>query len=117
MRKKIRKQENNGWTRNVFSCMILGVILKHALKNALIPIITTIGTQLSFLIGGTTVIETVFSWPGVGRYTVECIRGNDFMPATCNVVLISTLTAVILLSVDMLYAFVDPRIKARYKKG
>ncbi|MBQ9944059.1 MAG: ABC transporter permease [Clostridia bacterium] len=93
------------------------VILKHALKNALIPIITTIGTQLSFLIGGTTVIETVFSWPGVGSYTVASIRSNDFMPATCNVVLISILTAVILLVVDMLYAFVDPRIKARYKRG
>ena len=93
------------------------VILKHALKNALIPIITTVGTQLSFLIGGTTVIETVFSWPGVGSYTVACIRSNDFMPATCNVVLISMLTAMILLIVDMLYAFVDPRIKARYKRG
>lgn len=93
------------------------VIGEHALKNALIPIITTIGTQLSFLIGGTTVIETVFSWPGVGSYTVSCIRSNDFMPATCNVVLISMLTAAILLIVDMLYAFVDPRIKARYKRG
>ena len=93
------------------------VILEHALKNALIPIITTVGTQLSYLIGGTTVIETVFSWPGVGSYTVACIRSNDFMPATCNVVLISMLTAVILLIVDMLYAFVDPRIKARYKRG
>ncbi|MBR5236735.1 MAG: ABC transporter permease [Clostridia bacterium] len=93
------------------------VLWGHALKNALIPIITTIGTQLSFLIGGTTVIETVFSWPGVGSYTVACIRSNDFMPATCNVVLISTMTAVILIVVDMLYAFVDPRIKARYKRG
>ena len=93
------------------------VIWGHALSNALIPIITTVGTQLSFLIGGTTVIETVFSWPGVGSYTVSCIRSNDFMPATCNVVLISTMTALILLIVDMLYAFVDPRVKARYKRG
>ena len=93
------------------------VILKHALKNALIPIITIVGSQFSILLGGTTVIETVFSWPGVGMYTVTCIRGNDFMSATCNIVLVSIMTAIILLGVDMLYAFVDPRIKARYKRG
>lgn len=93
------------------------VVLKHALKNALIPIITIVGSQFSILLGGTTVIETVFSWPGVGNYTVTCIRGNDFMSATCNIVLVSVLTAVVLLAVDMLYAFVDPRIKARYKRG
>ena len=93
------------------------VILKHALKNALIPIITIVGSQFSILLGGTTVIETVFSWPGVGLHTYNCIRGNDYMSATCNIVLISVLTAAVLLAVDMLYAFVDPRIKARYKRG
>jgi len=94
-----------------------GVILKHALKNALIPIITIVGSQFSILLGGTMIVENVFSWPGVGMYTVTCIRGNDFMSATCNIVMVSILTAVILLAVDMLYAFVDPRIKARYKRG
>lgn len=93
------------------------VVLKHALKNALIPIITIVGSQFSILLGGTVVIESVFSWPGIGSYTVSCIRGNDFMSATCNIVLVSVLTAIVLLAVDMLYAFVDPRIKARYKKG
>ena len=93
------------------------VIITHALKNALIPIITIVGSQLSILIGGTTIIETVFSWPGVGSYTVSCIRSNDFMPATCNIIMISVMTALVLLAVDMLYAFVDPRIKARYKRG
>lgn len=93
------------------------VILKHALKNALIPIITIVGSQFSILLGGTTVIEAVFSWPGVGMHTITRIRTNDFMSATCNIILISVLTAVVLLAVDMLYAFVDPRIKARYKKG
>ena len=93
------------------------VVLKHALKNALIPIITIVGSQFSILLGGTTVIETVFSWPGVGLHTYNSIRRNDFMSATCNIVLLSVLTAVVLLAVDMLYAFVDPRIKARYKRG
>lgn len=93
------------------------VILKHALKNALIPIITIVGSQFSILLGGTTIIEAVFSWPGVGMHTVTSIRSNDFMMATCNIILISVLTAIVLLAVDMLYAFVDPRIKARYKRG
>lgn len=93
------------------------VVLKHALKNALIPIITIVGSQFSILLGGTTIIEAVFSWPGVGLHTVTCIRSNDFMSATCNIILVSVLTAIILLAVDMLYAFVDPRIKARYKRG
>lgn len=93
------------------------VILKHALGNALIPIITIVGSQFSILLGGTTIIETVFAWPGVGSHTVNCIRGNDFMSATCNIVLVSVITAVVLLAVDMIYAFVDPRIKARYSKG
>jgi peptide/nickel transport system permease protein len=104
-------------TARAKGCSEKRVIWKHALKNALIPIITIVGSQFSILLGGTTVIETVFSWPGVGMYTVSCIRGNDFMSATCNIVMVSILTAVILLAVDMLYAFVDPRIKARYKRG
>ena len=93
------------------------VILKHALKNALIPVITVVGLQIGLLFGGAILTETVFSWPGVGMHTVTCIRSNDFMSATCNIVMVSILTAVILLAVDMLYAFVDPRIKARYKRG
>ncbi len=93
------------------------VVLKHALGNALIPIITIVGSQFSIMLGGATVIETVFSWPGIGSYTVTCIRGNDFMSATCNIILVSAITAAVLLAVDMLYAFVDPRIKARYKRS
>ena len=93
------------------------VILKHALGNALIPIITIVGSQFSILLGGTAIIENVFSWPGVGNHTVTCIRSNDFMSASCNIILISVLTALVLLAVDMIYAFVDPRIKARYSKG
>lgn len=93
------------------------VILKHALGNALIPIITIVGSQFSILLGGTAIIENVFSWPGVGNHTVTCIRSNDFMSASCNIILISVLTALVLLAVDILYAFVDPRIKARYSKG
>ena len=93
------------------------VILKHALKNALIPIITIVGSQFSILIGGTVIVETVFAWPGVGSYLVTCIRSNDFVTSSSFVILITVFVAVVLLGVDILYAFADPRIKARYSKS
>jgi len=70
--------------------------------------------------GGASLFQlnrNVYRRDSVGMHTVACIRGNDFMSATCNIVMVSILTAVILLAVDMLYAFIDPRVKARYKKG
>lgn len=93
------------------------VVLRHALKNALIPIITIVGSQFSILMGGTVVVETVFAWPGVGNYLVSCIRGNDFITSTSFVILITVFVALVLLAVDILYAFADPRIKARYSRS
>lgn len=90
------------------------VILRHALKNALIPIITIVGSQFSILMGGTVVIENVFAWPGVGAFLINSIRQNDYNIVTGFVILITFFIAGVLLMVDMLYAFVDPRIKARY---
>jgi len=92
------------------------VVLKHALKNALIPIITLVGSQFSILIGGTFVVETVFSWPGVGNLIVTAVRSNDYNMVTGSVILTTILVALILLAVDMLYALVDPRIKAQYAR-
>lgn len=92
------------------------VILKHALKNALIPIVTIVGSQFSILMGGTIVTEMVFSWPGVGYHLQASIRCNDFTMVTGFVVLITVFIALVLLAVDIIYAFVDPRIMARYKK-
>lgn len=90
------------------------VILKHALKNALIPIITIVGSQFSILMGGTVVVESVFAWPGVGSYLITSIRSNDYNMVTGFVLLTTVFVAGVLLVVDILYAFVDPRIKARY---
>lgn len=90
------------------------VILKHALKNALIPIITIVGSQFSILMGGTVVVESVFAWPGVGSYLITSIRSNDYNMVTGFVLLTTVFIAGVLLVVDILYAFVDPRIKARY---
>ncbi|MBE6969524.1 MAG: ABC transporter permease [Ruminococcaceae bacterium] len=90
------------------------VILKHTLKNALIPIITMVGSQFSILMGGTVVIESVFAWPGVGYHLISSIRSNDYNMVTGFVLLTTIFIASVLLLVDILYAFVDPRIKARY---
>ena len=92
------------------------VVLKHALKNALIPIITIVGSQFSILIGGTVVIESVFAWPGIGQYIVTSIRGNDFNAVTGCIIILTVFVALVLLCVDILYAFADPRIKARYTR-
>lgn len=92
------------------------VILRHALKNALIPIITIVGSQFSILMGGSVVIESVFAWPGLGQYVVNCIRGNDFTAATSSILVVTVFTSLILL-LDILYAFADPRVKARYSKA
>ena len=90
------------------------VILGHALKNALVPIVTIAGSQFSGLIGGAIVVENVFTWPGVGTLTITAIRSHDITLATGCAILTTVLTAIILLAVDVLYAYIDPRIKAKY---
>lgn len=92
------------------------VTWKHALKNALIPIITVLGTQVASCIGGAVVTENVFAWPGVGVMMVDAIKSRDLETVTGFLILTAVITSVILLIVDLLYAFVDPRIKAQYTK-
>ena len=92
------------------------VIWKHALGNAMIPILTTLGSNLSSALAGSVVIESVFAWPGVGRLTSEAIMSRDTKLA-CGAVIMTTILYVLMqLVVDLAYAFVDPRIKARYVK-
>lgn len=87
------------------------VIRKHALKNALIPTITVIGLQIGFMLGGSVLTETVFAWPGIGRLMIEGIQGRDIPMVMGCIVLFSVTFSVINLAVDLLYGFVDPRIK------
>ena len=89
---------------------------KHSLKNALIPIITVLGTQVATSIGGAVVTETVFSWPGIGVMMVDAIKSRDLETVTGFLIMTAIITSIILLVVDLLYAFVDPRIKAQYTK-
>jgi len=91
------------------------VINRHALKNALIPIVTVIGLQFGALLGGAVLTESIFSWPGVGRFMVDAIRTKDFPSVQGGVLMLALAFSVVNLVVDILYAFIDPRIKAQYK--
>jgi len=87
------------------------VIVKHALKNALIPIITVVGLQFGMLLGGAVLTETVFAWPGLGRLIVDSILARDY-PMIQGVILIFGLLYILVnLVVDLIYAYVDPRIR------
>lgn len=94
------------------------VIFRHGLKNAMIPIITVIGMQLSNALTGSVLAETVFSWPGVGRLIVDSISKRDTPMVTGAIIMSCVLMCMINLVVDLVYAFFDPRIKAQYaRKG
>jgi peptide/nickel transport system permease protein len=86
------------------------VIVRHALKNALIPVVTLVGIQIGAIIEGAVITETIFSWPGVGRLVVQAIPSNDY-PVVQGVVLVSAVSFMLsTLLVDVLYAWIDPRI-------
>jgi len=87
------------------------IIFGHALKNALIPIVTVIGLQLGSLLGGAVLTETVFSWPGVGKYVVEAILASDYPVVQGSVMMMAVIFVLVNLIVDIIYAFIDPRIK------
>jgi glutathione transport system permease protein len=87
------------------------VVLRHALRNALIPVVTLIGLQIGFLLGGAVVTETIFSWPGVGRLAVGAILSSDFPMAQGTIIVLSAGFIVINLVVDLLYAVLDPRVR------
>jgi ABC-type dipeptide/oligopeptide/nickel transport system permease component len=87
------------------------VVLRHALRNALVPVITLIGLQIGFLLGGAVVTETVFAWPGVGRLAVGAILSSDFPMAQGTIIVLSLGFIVVNLVVDVLYAALDPRIR------
>ena len=91
------------------------IILRHALGNALVPIITVVGLQFGSLLGGAVLTETIFSIPGLGRLMVEAIKMRDFPIVQGGVLVIAIAFCVINLIVDLLYAYVNPRIRSQYK--
>lgn len=92
------------------------VIIKHGLRNAMIPIITTVGLQFGFSLGGAVLVETVFAWPGIGSLLVEAIRVKNTPIVLAIVVILATLFSIINLAIDILYAIFDPRIKTEYRR-
>jgi len=87
------------------------VILKHALRNALLPVLTMLGIQFGLLLGGAVIIEKVFAWPGIGRLTVDSIFAKDF-PVVQGCVLVFAMSfALVTLIVDILYTYINPRIR------
>ena len=92
------------------------VVTRHALRNALLPIITLVGMEFGGMLGGTVTIESVFSLPGVGTMIIEAIRLKDVPLILGGTISLSILFTIVMVIVDILYAFIDPRIKARYSK-
>ena len=88
-----------------------GVVLRHVLKNAVNPIITVLGIQVGYLLGGAILTETVFSWPGLGSMMVRAIQARDYPLVQGGVLLIATTFVLVNLLVDLLYAIFDPRIR------
>jgi peptide/nickel transport system permease protein len=86
------------------------VVIRHALKNALIPIVTVVGIQLGYLLGGAVIIETIYTLPGIGRLALDGINMRDYPVVQGTVLFITVVFVFINLAVDILYAYLDPRI-------
>jgi peptide/nickel transport system permease protein len=87
------------------------VVIRHALKNAMIPVLTIVGTQVGFIIGGSVILETIFGLPGVGRLTFSAIQQRDYTQVQFNVVMLGTFLVLTNLAVDLVYGWLDPRIR------
>ena len=86
------------------------MIQKHALKNALLPAVTSLGLQVGLLLSGAFLVEIVFSWPGIGRYAVQAILQIDYNAIMATTLIIALIFVLVNLFVDILYLFLDPRI-------
>ena len=87
------------------------VILKHALKNSIIPVLTVIGLQFGYLMGGAILTEHIFSWPGLGSWLRAAVEARDIRPVQGGVLFVATVFMMVNLIVDLLYAYFDPRIR------
>lgn len=93
------------------------IIFKHALRNALLPVITVIGINFGILLGGAVIIESVFAIPGLGTLMVTSVRMKDTPMLMASVIFIAVTGGLINLAVDIIYTFIDPRVKSQYMKG
>lgn len=89
------------------------VVLRHGLRNALIPILTAVATQFGYLLGGAVLTETIFGWPGLGRYVIEAIDALDARPLQASVLAVAVAFVAVNLLTDLSYAFIDPRLRKK----
>jgi len=87
------------------------VVFVHALRNALVPVITVIGLQVGTLLAGAVLTETIFSWPGIGKWLIDAISRRDYPVVQGGILIIATLVIVVNLLVDLMYGLVNPRIR------
>ena len=90
------------------------VIWKHAFKNAVLPIINSIGLSFSGMLGGTVIIETIFSVEGLGKYVMTAIQSKDIPAVMACTILLAAIFCIIVLAIDLIYAFIDPRIRSKF---
>ncbi len=98
-------------TAKAFGLARRKIVYKYVLRNALIPIITVIGLQFGYLLGGAVLTESVFGWPGLGRYVVDSIFNRDYIAVQVGIMVIAMSFVLVNLFVDILYALVDPRLR------
>jgi peptide/nickel transport system permease protein len=111
------KEQDYVRTARAKGCSERRIIWKHTLKNAVLPIITLIGASSGTVIGGSVIVESVFSLPGVGSYLLKAINAKDIPIVMSTTLVLSAFFCITLLLVDVLYAMVDPRIRDSYEKG
>ena len=87
------------------------VLLRHALRNALLPAVTVLGLEFGLLAGGVFLVETIFAWPGIGRYAYDAIRASDYNATMGVTLMVAVLYVGINLVVDVVYLYLDPRIR------
>jgi dipeptide transport system permease protein len=87
------------------------VVIAYALRNALLPVVTTLGMVFSFLLGANVLVEKVFSWPGIGSYAVEALIASDYAPVQGFVMTMGVLYVALNLMIDLLYQVIDPRVR------
>jgi peptide/nickel transport system permease protein len=87
------------------------IIRQDAIRNALIPVVTTLGIVVGYLVAGSVVVEIIYSWPGIGRYAFGAVRSNDFNAIQGFILVIATVYVVLNMLIDILYAVIDPRIR------
>lgn len=103
-------------TARAKGCSERKVVWKHALKNALIPIITLLGSAFGTVLGGSIIVENVFNLPGLGTYILNAIRSKDIPVVLSSTVVLAAFFCVVMVVVDLLYAVVDPRVRERYNR-